>query len=213
MFRYYGAEKMSFMGKRIFDILFSLVILTLAAPFFLVCIIAVRLSSPGPVFYAHSRIGRQGKPFGCFKFRTMFRDADAKLQPLLASDPALMDEWKTYFKLKVDPRITPIGKFLRKTSLDELPQVWNVLKGDMSVVGPRPLTQHEVIHYVKDKASTILSVRPGLTTLWIIQGRNGLSLEERIELEEFYVTNRSFWLDCKVICQTILLMIFPRGAY
>lgn len=206
-------EKRVLMGKRIFDILFSLLILILAAPFFLICMIVVKASSPGPVFYAHPRIGCNGKPFGCIKFRTMYQNADAKLQPLLASDPALMKEWKTYFKLKVDPRVTAIGKFLRKTSLDELPQIWNVFKGDMSVVGPRPLTQHEVTHYLKDKASKILSVRPGLTTLWIIQGRNGLSLEERIELEEYYVSNRSFWLDCKLIVQTALLMIFPKGAY
>jgi undecaprenyl-phosphate galactose phosphotransferase len=201
------------MRKRIFDIFFSLVILLLSAPFFLISILIVKLSSPGPVFYAHSRIGLNGKPFGCFKFRTMYQNADAKLQPLLASDPALMKEWQTYFKLKVDPRITPIGKFLRKTSLDELPQIWNVFKGDMSVVGPRPLTEHEVIHYLKDRAAKILSVRPGLTTLWITQGRNGLSLEARILLEEYYVANRSFWLDCKLIVQTALLMIFPKGAY
>ncbi|MGB7977764.1 MAG: sugar transferase [Chlamydiales bacterium] len=201
------------MGKRIFDVFFSLFILTLSLPIFLFCVVAVKLSSPGAVFYAHPRIGCNGKPFGCLKFRTMYRDADAKLQPLLASDPALMDEWKTYFKLKIDPRITPIGKFLRKTSLDELPQIWNVLKGDMSIVGPRPLTQHEVTHYLKGKASKILSVRPGLTTLWITRGRNSLSLEERIDLEEFYVAHRTFWLDCKLIFQTLLLMIFPRGAY
>lgn len=201
------------MEKRFFDILFSLIILILAAPFFLLCMLIVKFSSPGPIFYAHPRIGCNGKRFGCFKFRTMYRDADAKLKPLLASDPALMNEWKTYFKLKVDPRITPIGKFLRKTSLDELPQFWNVLKGDMSIVGPRPLTEHEVTHYVKEKASKILSVRPGLTTLWITQGRNGLSLEERIAMEEFYVTNRTFWLDCKLIAKTIFHIIFPKGAY
>lgn len=201
------------MGKRIFDVFFSLLILILASPFFLVCALVVKLSSPGAIFYAHPRVGCKGKPFGCLKFRTMYRDADAKLKPLLASDPNLMQEWKTYFKLKEDPRITPIGKFLRKTSLDELPQIWNVFKGDMSVVGPRPLTQDEVLHYVKERASTILSVRPGLTTLWITQGRNRLSLEERIELEAYYVANRSFWLDCKLIIQTALLMIFPKGAY
>ncbi len=132
---------------------------------------------------------------------------------MLASDPTLMNEWKTYFKLKVDPRITPVGKFLRKTSLDELPQFWNVLKGDMSIVGPRPLTSHEVTHYLKEKASKILSVRPGLTTVWITQGRNGLSLEERIEMEEYYLANRTFWLDCKLIAKTIWCMIFPKGAY
>jgi len=201
------------MAKRLFDICFSLFILILAAPFFLLCIIIVKLSSPGPVFYAHSRVGLHGRPFECFKFRTMYRDAETRLQPLLASDPSLMQEWETYFKLKVDPRITPIGKWLRKTSLDELPQIWNVLRGDMSVVGPRPLTEHEVTHYLREKASTILSLRPGLTTLWIIQGRNGLSLEERISLEEFYVKNRSFWLDLKLIVLTVPRMIFPKGAY
>lgn len=201
------------MGKRIFDIVFSLFAMSLAAPFFLLCALIVKCSSPGKVFYAHPRIGCNGKPFRCWKFRTMYRDADAKLKPLLASDPVLMNEWKTYFKLKVDPRITPIGKFLRKTSLDELPQLYNVLKGDMSIVGPRPLTSHEVTHYLKERASKILSIKPGLTSLWITQGRNGLSLEERIAMEEYYVLNRTFWLDCKLIFKTLLLMIFPKGAY
>jgi undecaprenyl-phosphate galactose phosphotransferase len=143
----------------------------------------------------------------------MYQNAEAKLQPLLASDPRLMKEWKTYFKLKADPRITPVGRFLRKTSLDELPQVWNVFKGDMSIVGPRPLTQHEVTHYLKEKADKILSVRPGLTTLWIVLGRNSFSLEKRIELEEYYVDHQTLWLDCKLIIQTALVMIFPKGAY
>lgn len=201
------------MGKRFFDLLFSFLILALAAPFFLLCALVVKLSSSGPIFYAHPRIGRDGKAFGCLKFRTMYQDADARLQPLLASNPALMQEWKTYFKLRQDPRVTPIGKFLRKTSLDELPQIWNVFRGDMSVVGPRPLTQHEVTYYLKEKAGRILSVRPGLTTLWIIKGRNRLSLEERVEWEEYYVKNRSFWLDLKLIFQTVFVMIFPRGAY
>lgn len=201
------------MGKRLFDICFSLILLMLAAPFFLLSMGIVKLSSPGPVFYAHQRMGRNGKLFGCLKFRTMYQDAEERLLPLLASNPALMQEWKTFFKLKEDPRITPIGKFLRKTSLDELPQIWNVLKGDMSVVGPRPLTEHEVTYYLKEKAEKILSIRPGLTTLWIVNGRNGLSLEERIRLEEFYVAHRSFWLDCKLIIRTALIMIFPKGAY
>jgi len=201
------------MGKRFFDIAFSVFIILIASPFFLICAIVVKLSSPGPIFYAHSRVGCRGKSFGCLKFRTMYKDADARLQPLLASDPSLMQEWRTYFKLKVDPRVTPIGKFLRKSSLDELPQIWNVFKGDMSIVGPRPLTEHEVVHYLKDKASQILSVRPGLTTLWITKGRNRLSLEERVALEAYYVENRTFWLDCKLIIQTAFLMIFPKGAY
>lgn len=201
------------MGKRLFDLLFSLCVLTVAAPFFLFCIAAVRFSSNGPVFYSHMRVGKNGKPFACLKFRTMYRNADLLLKPMLASNPLLMQEWQTYFKLREDPRITPIGKFLRKTSLDELPQVWNVFKGDMSVVGPRPLTQHEVTHYLKERAEQILSLRPGLTSLWITRGRNKLSLEQRIEMEAYYVANRSFLLDLQLIVQTALLMIFPKGAY
>jgi len=201
------------MAKRIFDLLFTLIVLVLGAPVFFFCAAAVKLSSPGPVLYAHSRVGRNGKAFGCLKFRTMHFDADVRLKALLASNPLLMQEWKTYYKLKADPRITPIGKWLRKTSLDELPQFINVFKGDMSLVGPRPLTQDEVVHYVKDKAEKILSVRPGLTTLWIVRGRNRFTLQERIQLEEFYVDNRSFWLDLRLILQTAIRMIFPKGAY
>ncbi len=201
------------MGKRFFDCAFSLMVLLIASPLFAICALAVKLSSAGPVFYAHPRIGLQGKPFGCLKFRTMYRDADARLQPLLIANPALMQEWQTYFKLKEDPRITWVGNFLRKTSLDEIPQFWNVLRGEMSLVGPRPVTQYEVTHYLKERADSILSVRPGLTTLWVTEGRNALSLEQRIERELYYVLNRTFWLDCKLIVRTFLQMIFPKGAY
>lgn len=201
------------MVKRIFDIFFSLSALLIASPIFLFCAAAVKLSSPGSVFYAHARIGKEGKRFGCLKFRTMHSDADLKLQALLASNPILMQEWKTYYKLKTDPRITSIGKWLRKTSLDELPQFINVFLGDMSLVGPRPLTEDEVVHYLKEKAAKILSVRPGLTSLWIVKGRNRFTLKERIRLEEFYVDHRSFWLDLRLILQTAIRMIFPKGAY
>ena len=143
----------------------------------------------------------------------MHNDADLKLKALLESDPNLLQEWKVYYKLKADPRITPFGKWLRKTSLDELPQFLNVLKGDMSVVGPRPLTQDEITNYLKEKAPKILSMRPGLTTLWIIEGRNKFTLKERIKLEEFYVDHQSFQLDVWLIFQTLLKMIFPKGAY
>jgi exopolysaccharide production protein ExoY len=201
------------MGKRFFDILFSFLVFFIAAPLFILCAVCVKLSSRGPVFYSHIRVGRGGRLFSCFKFRTMYQDADARLQPLLASDPALMQEWQKFFKLKADPRITPIGRILRKTSLDELPQILNVLKGEMSVVGPRPLTEYEVDYYLKEKAQTILSLRPGLTSLWIVQGRNRLSLKQRIDLEEQYVKNRSFWMDIKLIFMTAYAMIFPKDAY
>ena len=143
----------------------------------------------------------------------MHSDADEKLKMLLKTNPLFMQEWKTYYKLKADPRITPIGKWLRKTSLDELPQFINVFKGDMSLVGPRPLTQDEVANYLKEKAVKILSIRPGLTSLWIVKGRNRFTLEERIQLEEFYVDHRNFWLDLGLILQTAIRMIFPKGAY
>ena len=201
------------MGKRLFDLCFSLLVILFASPFFLLCCLIVRLSSRGPVFYAHRRVGRNGKEFGCLKFRTMYLDAETRLQPLLASNPALMQEWQVYFKLKEDPRITPIGRLLRKTSLDELPQFFNVLKGDMSIVGPRPLTQQEVSAYLGKKAKKILSFRPGITTLWVTQGRNRFSMEDRVLLEEQYVNCQSFWLDCKLILQTALQMVFPKGAY
>ncbi|MBI5273338.1 MAG: sugar transferase [Chlamydiia bacterium] len=199
--------------KRLFDIVFSLSVLVLGLPLLLLCAIAVKLSSPGAVFYAHTRIGRNGKQFGCLKFRTMHTDADQKLQFLLASNPALNEEWRQYYKLKTDPRITSVGKWLRKSSFDELPQFLNVFKGDMSLVGPRPLTQEEVTHYLKEKAPKILSVRPGLTTLWTVKGRNQFTLEERIAMEEYYIDNRSFWLDLRLIFQTALRMIAPKGAY
>lgn len=201
------------MVKRVFDLIFSLGVLILGSPFFILCAIAVKLSSPGPVFYAHSRIGKDGKRFGCLKFRTMYFNADQKLQSLLASNPLLMQEWKTYYKLKADPRITPIGKWLRKTSLDELPQFINVFLGHMSLVGPRPLTEDEVVNYLKGKAPKILSIRPGLTSLWIVRGRNRYTLHERIKLEEFYVDHQSFGLDLQLILQTAIRMIFPKGAY
>ncbi len=201
------------MGKRIFDICFSGVALLLAAPVFLICALVVKLSSPGPIFYAHRRVGENRKVFGCWKFRTMYADADQRLGCLLASSPTYMQEWQMFFKLREDPRVTPIGKWLRKVSLDEIPQFWNVLRGDMSIVGPRPLTHQEVALYLKDKADKILSVRPGLTTLWVTEGRNHLSLQERIQLEEFYIENRSLWLDLKLICKTVFVMLFPRGAY
>lgn len=183
------------------------------SPLFLIIALAVRLSSPGKIIYSHKRVGRNGKIFACYKFRTMFSDADERLEDLLASDPELHAEWLASRKLKEDPRITPVGKFLRKTSLDELPQFWNVIKGDLSVVGPRPLVPAEVAEYLGEKAQKILSVRPGLTCIWQVSGRNDTSYITRIHLDEVYVDNKSFWLDLKLIMQTVPCMLFPKGAY
>ncbi len=200
------------MAKRLFDIFFSLAVLLFGAPVFLLCAIAVKGSTPGSVFFADPRLGIGGKPFGCFKFRTMYPDAKRKLEALLAGDPQLLHEWKTHYKLKDDPRITSVGRWLRKTSLDEIPQFFNVLKGDMSLVGPRPLTLYEA-EELQEKAAKVISVRPGLTSLWAVSGRSQFTFQERIALEELYIDRRTFWLDLRLIAKTVVQMLFPKGAY
>lgn len=199
--------------KRTFDIVFSVLVLFFAFPLFLGLAILVRLSSKGPAIYAHERIGRAGKPFKCFKFRSMYPDADLRLKELLAKHPDLKAEWDLNHKLKNDPRITPIGKFIRKTSLDELPQFLNVLKGDLSVVGPRPVVQAEVVKHLKEKAPKILSIRPGLTGIWQVSGRSNTTYLERLSLDEQYVDTHNLWLDLKLIAKTLPAMLASRGAY
>ncbi len=200
------------LSKRVFDLIFSSSILLCGLPIFFSLALIVKLSSPGPVFFGSRRMGLGGATFFCWKFRTMCIDAEKKLGQLLMSDSTLLSEWETYYKLKSDPRITWIGKWLRKTSLDELPQFWNVLKGDMSIVGPRPLPA-EMYQLLGSKAPKILSVRPGLTSIWAVRGRNQLTLTERTRLEVFYIDHQSFLLDCRLILQTALAMIHQRGAY
>jgi undecaprenyl-phosphate galactose phosphotransferase len=199
--------------KRAFDIIFSLSVLILCSPLFLILAFMVRISSKGNVFYYQERIGRNGDHFHCYKFRTMFADADRRLNEILKNDPVKRREWEQKRKLKNDPRITPIGNFLRKTSLDELPQFWNVLKGDLSVVGPRPVVQDEIITHYGQKADKILSIRPGITGLWQVSGRSDVSYQARIALDEQYVKNRSFFLDLKLVALTIPSMITRKGAY
>jgi undecaprenyl-phosphate galactose phosphotransferase len=143
----------------------------------------------------------------------MYPDADKKLQEILQQNPKLQEEWNTYFKLKDDPRVTSIGKFLRKTSLDEFPQFWNVFRGDLSVVGPRPVTEEEIKKYFGEKASKILSVRPGLTGIWQTSGRSLITFEERVQLEESYIDKQSLGLDLVIICKTIPAMFFTKGAF
>lgn len=199
--------------KRAFDVLFSLGALTICFPILFIIALIVRCTSKGWVIYGHERIGRAGVPFKCYKFRTMYPDADIRLKELLASNPELKKEWDLKHKLTNDPRITPIGRFLRKTSLDEFPQFWNVLKGDLSVVGPRPVVKSELIKHIGRKAPLLLSVRPGLTGLWQISGRSNTSYQERIRLDEEYISTRTFFLDLKLIAKTIPAMIFSKGAY
>lgn len=200
--------------KRGFDILFSFATILFFFPVFALIAFVISITSKGPAIYSHRRIGRNGKAFDCYKFRTMYFDAASRLQELLENDPSLQEEWQKTFKLKNDPRITPIGNFLRRTSLDELPQFFNVLKGDLSVVGPRPVVQEEIDRYFGEKSKIILSVRPGLTGLWQVSGRSDItSYAERIRLDEEYVQSRSLWFDLCLIAKTIPVMIKSRGAY
>lgn len=199
--------------KRIFDVVFSLLVLVLGSPIYVLISLLVYFSSPGPIFYGHSRVGRGNKKIKCWKFRTMVKDADKTLEELLNNNPNLRVEWNKYYKLKNDPRINPLGKFLRKTSLDELPQFFNVLRGDLSVVGPRPCVPNEVYQNFGDKTGKILSIRPGITGIWQISGRNNLTRSERVKLEESYIDKQSLLLDIKIILKTIPSMILSKGAY
>lgn len=199
--------------KRAFDIAFSVFALLFFFPLFLGLAIIIRLTSKGPAIYAHERIGRGGKTFRCFKFRSMYADSDERLKELLKNNPEMKEEWDRSHKLKNDPRITPIGKFIRKTSLDEFPQFLNVLKGDLSVVGPRPVVRAEVNKHLKEKAPKILSVRPGLTGIWQVSGRSNTTYAERIMMDEAYIDSHNLWLDIKLIAKTVPAMLSKRGAY
>ncbi|WP_320664023.1 sugar transferase [Prochlorococcus sp. MIT 1223] len=210
-------DQQSFSGriiKRIGDIIFSGSLLILGIPVFFLLAVLVKLSSRGPVFYIQERVGRNYRKFGCIKFRTMYKDADTLLKNLLLSSPELKKEFESDFKLRKDPRITPLGRFLRRSSLDELPQFLNVLKGEMSVVGPRPIVVEELEKYGLSM-DEVISVRPGLTGLWQVSGRNNLSYTKRVKIDLFYARNRSFKLDLEIIFLTIGVLFFPmdRGAY
>lgn len=199
--------------KRFFDLVFSLSVLIFAAPLFLIIALLVLVPSRGKIVYAHKRVGRGGKIFRCYKFRTMYHNADERLKQLLEQNPELREEWSRAFKLQKDPRVTPVGRILRKTSLDELPQFLNVLKGDLSVVGPRPVIEEEMRKYMGPKAAKILSIRPGITGLWQVSGRSDTSYVTRIALDENYVDTHSFTLDMKLILKTIPAILSSRGAY
>lgn len=204
--------------KRAFDIFFSLSVLAFLSPLFLVVGALVKCSSKGPIFYTSKRAGLNGKPIYCLKFRSMYEDAEVRLGDLLKKNPAYQQEWNAFQKLKNDPRITPIGRFLRRTSIDELPQFWNVLKGDLSVVGPRPPTlvtncPKEIEQLYGEKAHVILSVRPGITGVWQISGRSNISFEERCAIEERYATSHSFLQDLAIIAKTIPAVLSAKGAF
>lgn len=198
-------------SKRIFDLLFTVLISPLLVPFFLVIPLAIWLESGQPVFFRHPRLGRGGRPFDMWKFRSMVNGADKVLEVLLENDPSAKREFSETYKLRKDPRITRVGLFLRRTSLDELPQVWNVLKGDISWVGPRPITDAEVAKY-GDYAPKRFSVKPGVTGLWQVSGRSDLSYRERVKLDMQYIDQASPWLDLKVILRTLVALVTRKGA-
>ncbi len=181
------------------------------SPVFLVLALIVKRDG-GPAFYGQKRIGRNGVAFKCWKFRSMVTNSQEILDKLLAADPVARAEWEADFKLKNDPRITKIGALLRKTSLDELPQLWNVLVGEMSMVGPRPVTAAETLNY-GEALKDYLSVLPGMTGLWQISGRNDVTYAERVQMDSDYVKNMSFFGDVKIMIQTVLVMLTRRGAY
>ena len=200
--------------KRFLEIIFSIVIILISVPFVLLLALLIKLSSRGPIFFKQIRIGKDKKQFECIKFRTMSQEADDILKNLLLKDKSLRKEFKKTQKLKNDPRITPIGKFLRKTSLDELPQFINVLKGDMSLIGPRPIVEEEKVRYGKN-LDKVLSIRPGITGLWQVSGRNKLSYKRRIKLDLIYVNERDLYMDFNILIRTVGVILFPfdRGAY
>ena len=194
--------------KRLFDIIVSFLGLLILSPLFLLLTIVIKCDSKGPVFFIQKRVGRNGKKFGIFKFRTMRINAEE----LIASfTPEQLKEWKENFKLKNDPRITRVGKFLRNTSLDELPQLINIFIGNMSLVGPRPIVEEELEWY-GEKKSVLLSVRPGLTGWWATNGRSEVSYPERCDYELYYVYNCSLLLDIKILFKTFSAVFSRKGA-
>jgi len=197
--------------KRFGDMVGSLFLAVLFSPLIVTVFAASAIYGESPLF-RHRRVGRDGNQFDCLKFRTMVPNAEAMLEDLLASDPGLRIEWEQNQKLKDDPRVTPLGKFLRSTSLDELPQLWNVLKGEMSLVGPRPVTREELLRYGRNAVIYML-VRPGVTGLWQVSGRNNAEYRKRVAMDVCYVKNQSAVLDTWILMKTVLVVVTRHGAY
>jgi len=198
--------------KRCLDLCLFLIILPFALPLILFLMLLIKLNSKGPAIYKNERIGKNGEKFNCLKLRTMYEDADEKLKKLLDENEFLKREFERDHKLKNDPRITSIGKFLRISSLDELPQIFNVLKGEMSFVGPRPIVKAEISKYGK-QFRYYESILPGITGVWQVNGRNDTSYEERVAMDSSYAQNSNLPLDLKILFQTIPAALSKKGAY
>lgn len=200
--------------KRRFDLIFSVAVLIATLPLTLLIALAVKLSDGGPVFYRHKRIAAAGKNFNCLKFRTMRVGADRELKKLLENDEQLRREWDQSYKLKNDPRVTAIGRFLRRTSLDEFPQFINVIRGDMSVVGARPIVNYELNGFYKESAGRYCSMKPGITGPWQVGRRSNVDdYQERVHMDDWYILNYSLWTDIKIIFKTVYCMVRGNGAY
>jgi Undecaprenyl-phosphate galactose phosphotransferase WbaP len=198
--------------KRFFDITVSLFSLPLLMPLIGIMAIIIKSETPGPAIYSHERIGKNGKTFRCYKFRTMKKDAEEKLKDLLEGSQEIRNEWENTWKLRDDPRITKVGRFLRRTSLDELPQIFNVINGEMSLVGPRPYLPRERA-IVEENIQVIYSAKPGITGLWQVSGRSDTGYKYRIKLDAWYVMNWSLWLDIAIIFKTVRVVTKMEGAY
>jgi exopolysaccharide biosynthesis polyprenyl glycosylphosphotransferase len=195
--------------KRTLDIVGSLALLVTLSPILSLLALLIRIDSPGPVLFKQVRIGKWGQPFKIFKFRSMYTDAEARKSSLIAKNEMIGG---VLFKMKDDPRITRVGSYIRKTSLDELPQLWNVLRGDMSLVGPRPPVPGEVSHYsLSDRRR--LEVKPGITCIWQVSGRSNIPFAEQVELDAAYIESQSVWLDIKLLARTVPAVLLGRGAY
>jgi len=198
--------------KRFLDLFLVSVGGLVILPFLLIIALAIKLNSRGPVLYGHRRLGLDGEHFKAYKFRSMEIDAESKLNSLLDADPRLKEEWEASHKLKDDPRVTKIGKFLRRTSFDEFPQLINILKGEMSLVGPRPVTDPEIEKY-GENAKRVLSVKPGLTGLWQVSGRSDTDYAERVSYDIYYIQSWSVWLDLWILYRTPGAILKGKGAY
>lgn len=206
------ASRLNRFYKWSLDMVGALFGLMVFLPLYLVLTVLIFLDSPGPILFSHRRVGQNGREFPCYKFRTMVPNSHAELQKYLQKHPEALLEWETYYKLKDDPRITRVGRWLRKYSLDELPQFLNVLKGEMSLVGPRPIVQDEVVKYGRFIEDFYL-VKPGITGLWQVGGRNDVSYDDRVQIDSWYVRNWSVWLDIVILLKTVRYVLTGRGAY
>ncbi len=206
------AAAMPRLAKRTMDLTLTTLVAVVAAPIMLLLAVAIKLTSRGPIFYCQKRIGQHGQHFYAWKMRTMVVNADKVLQSYLDKHPELREEWERDHKLKNDPRVTLVGRFLRKTSLDELPQIWNVLRGDMSLVGPRPIVDDEIEKY-GDTFNRYKRVLPGITGLWQVSGRNNTTYQQRVDFDDYYVQHWSVRFDLYILLRTVRTVLLREGAY